>query len=114
MKKKRTSKLSDDDLKRLADMTDDDIDTSDIPEISPEQFARAVVRDGLIKRKSKAQLTLRLDRDVLEWFRSQGRGYQTRINSLLRAYMVENRKGAANKNTHGTDLPPDSQAPNSP
>jgi uncharacterized protein (DUF4415 family) len=114
MKKKRTSKPSDENSKRLADMTEDDIDTTDIPDISPEQFAQAVVRDGLVERQPKAQLTLRLDRDVLEWFRRQGRGYQTRINSLLRAYMVANRKGTANKNMHGSDLPPDSQAPNGP
>ena len=114
MKKKRISKPSDEELKRLADMTDDDIVTSDIPEISPEQFAQAVVREDLVQRQPKAQLTLRLDRDVLEWFRRQGRGYQTRINSLLRAYMLANRKGTANKNKHGTDLPPDSQTPNGP
>ena len=114
MKKKRTSKQSDEELKRLADMADDDIDTSDIPEISPEQFAQAVVREGLTERQPKAQLTLRLDRDVLEWFRRQGRGYQTRINALLRAYMVANRKGTANKNMNGNDLPPDSQETNSP
>ncbi|MCA9944155.1 MAG: BrnA antitoxin family protein, partial [Anaerolineales bacterium] len=35
----------------------------------------------------KQQLTIRLDNDVLEWFRAQGRGYQTKINALLRAYM---------------------------
>jgi uncharacterized protein (DUF4415 family) len=38
----------------------------------------------------KAQLTIRLDKDVLAWFKSQGRGYQTRINSLLRLYMEAN------------------------
>lgn len=64
------------------------IDTSEIPEMLPEQFARAVVRKGLADVPSKAQLTLRLDRDVLDWFRSQGKGYQTKINALLRAYMV--------------------------
>lgn len=114
MKKKRISKQSDENAKRLADMTDDEIDTTDIPEISPEQFARAVVREGLKEIQPKAQLTLRIDRDVLEWFRQQGRGYQTRINSLLRAYMVANREGTANKNTRVSDSPPDSQAPNSP
>lgn len=95
-------------------MRDGEIDTTEIPEISPEKFVQAVVREGLERPPSKAQLTLRLDRDVLEWFRKQGRGYQTRINALLRAYMVANKKGAANKQMHGTDLPPDSQAPNGP
>ena len=114
MKKKHTSKLSQDDRSRLAEMTDEEIDTSEIPEISPEKFARAVVREGLEPREPKAQLTLRLDRDVLDWFRKQGRGYQTRINALLRAYMLAHRKGAANKQMHGTVSASDSQPPDSP
>jgi len=68
-------------------MAPDAVDTSDIPEISPERFARAVVRRGLKPAVSKVQLTIRIDKDVLEWYRQKGRGYQTRINKLLRAYM---------------------------
>ncbi len=68
-------------------MSDEEIDWSDCPEVTPEQFAKAVVRRGLPTAKNKAQVTLRIDDDVLEWFKSQGRGYQTQINSLLRAYM---------------------------
>jgi uncharacterized protein (DUF4415 family) len=68
-------------------MTDDDIDTSDIPAVTPEMFAKAVVKRGLQAKASKAQLTLRVDRDVLTWFKSRGHGYQTQINALLRAYM---------------------------
>ncbi|WP_253276418.1 BrnA antitoxin family protein [Synechococcus sp. PCC 6312] len=68
-------------------MNDEDIDLSDCPEITPEMFAQAIVRRGLPLTKAKAQVTLRIDRDVLEWFKSQGRGYQTQINQLLRAYM---------------------------
>jgi uncharacterized protein (DUF4415 family) len=68
-------------------LKDGDIDLSDVPEVSPERFARAIVRRGLQPVPRKAQLTLRLDSDVLEWFRKQGQGYQTKINSLLRAYM---------------------------
>ena len=71
-------------------MEDDDIDLSDIPGLTPEMFAKAVVKRGLKNKKNKAQLTIRVDRDVLNWFKSQGRGYQTRINSLLRAYMEAN------------------------
>ncbi|MGH6899753.1 MAG: BrnA antitoxin family protein [Geminicoccaceae bacterium] len=41
--------------------------------------------------QSKEQVTLRLDRDVLEWFRTKGRGYQTRINAVLRAYYLHER-----------------------
>ena len=50
-------------------------------------FAKAVVRRGLPVAKAKTQVTLRIDSDVLEWFKCQGRGYQTQINQLLRAYM---------------------------
>jgi uncharacterized protein (DUF4415 family) len=42
----------------------------------------------------KEPVTLRLDRDVLEWFRHQGRGYQTRINAVLREFIVAREKGA--------------------
>jgi len=76
-------------------MSDKDIDTTDIPEISPEQFARAAIRRGLKPAPSKVQLTIRVDRDVLHWYRRQGRGYQTRINRLLRAYMEAHREGTA-------------------
>ncbi|GIK55420.1 MAG: BrnA antitoxin family protein [Chloroflexi bacterium] len=66
---------------------DEDIDLSDIPEITPEMFARSVVHRGLAPASTKQQVTLRIDSDVLDWFRGQGRGYQTKINALLRAYM---------------------------
>ena len=51
-------------------------------------FAKAIVRRGL-KPRLKKQITLRVDGDVLEWYKKQGRGYQTKINLLLRAYMNE-------------------------
>ena len=75
-------------------MEDADIDFSDLPEVTPEMFAKAVVKRG-VKPRSTTQLTLRLDSDVLDWFKQQGRGYQTRINALLRAYMEENKAQAA-------------------
>lgn len=68
-------------------MGDADIDLSETPEISPEMFAKAVVKRGLKPALSKRQVTLRIDSDVLDWFRSQEYSYQTRINALLRAYM---------------------------
>jgi uncharacterized protein (DUF4415 family) len=87
MKKSTISNKSLTDWKRLDSMTDDEIDTSDIPAVTPEMFAKAVVKRGLKTKASKSQLTLRVDSDVVKWFRSHGRGYQTRINALLRAYM---------------------------
>ncbi len=95
MKKKVTSEKSQTDWKRLKAMKDKEIDLSDSPELAPEVFARALVRRGLKPVARKALLTLRLDQDVLEWFRKQGRGYQTQINSLLRAYMEAHKRGAA-------------------
>jgi uncharacterized protein (DUF4415 family) len=73
-------------------MKDDRIDFSDTPELTPKMFARAIVRRGLKPVPRKAQLTIRLDSDVLEWYRQHGPGYQTRINALLRAYMQEHRQ----------------------
>jgi len=91
MKKKSTSTKSQTDFARLDKMKDEDIDYSDAPEITPEMFAKAIVRRGL-KPRTKTQLTLRVDTDVLEWYKKQGRGYQTRINMLLRAYMREHQR----------------------
>jgi uncharacterized protein (DUF4415 family) len=91
MSKESTSKESLTDWKRLDVLPDEDIDLSDVPEITPEMFAKAVVRRGLRPPPSKQQITIRLDEDVLQWFRAQGQGYQTRINSLLRAYMEAHR-----------------------
>lgn len=75
------------DRSRLDNLKDEDIDFSDIPPLSAEDFARSVVREGLKPPSGKCQVTLRVDADVLAWFRKQGKGYQTRINQLLRAYM---------------------------
>jgi len=91
MKKKSTSVKSKTDFARLDKMKDEDIDYSDAPAMTPEMFAKAIVRRGL-KPRTKTQLTLRVDSDVLDWFKKQGRGYQTRINLLLRAYMQEHQR----------------------
>lgn len=76
------NKVSKTDWKRLSDMEDKDIDTSDIPELDDAFFQNAE-----LKVPPKQPVTLRIDSDVLVWFKSQGQGYQTRINKLLRAYM---------------------------
>jgi uncharacterized protein (DUF4415 family) len=87
MRKSATSSKSLTDWARVDAMTDEDIDLSDAPEVSPEMFARAILRRGLKPVPKKVQLTLRVDSDVLDWFKARGRGYQTQINALLRAYM---------------------------
>ena len=71
--------------KRLENVKDVDIDTSDIPELSKEFFTNAVWRSP-----GKQSVTIRIDSDVLEWLKSQGKGYQTRINNLLRKFMEAN------------------------
>ena len=58
------------DSKRLDAMTDEDIDFSHCSEITPEMFAKAIVRRGLPNAQTKAEITLRIDSDVLEWFKS--------------------------------------------
>ncbi len=73
--------------KRLAEIEaikDADIDTSDIPELGDKFFknARIVMPTGSGKRS----ISLRVDEDVLEWFKSQGKGHLTRMNAVLRAY----------------------------
>jgi uncharacterized protein (DUF4415 family) len=73
-------------LKRLAVLPDDDIDTSDAPELRDWSGPKR----GLFYRPVKQQLTLRLDADVIAWFRNHAtsaEGYQTRINRALREYI---------------------------
>jgi uncharacterized protein (DUF4415 family) len=72
------------DLANLRKMKDEDIDLSDIPE--QLDWSNAVV--GKFYRPVKQSLTIRLDADVIAWLKSQGSGYQTRINSLLRTAMT--------------------------
>ncbi len=70
------------DLKRLDGITDEEIEYDEIPELDAAWFENAQV----VIPPGKKQVTVRLDRDVLAWLKGQGRGYQTRINSILRAY----------------------------
>jgi uncharacterized protein (DUF4415 family) len=64
-------------------MRDADIDYSDIPPLDKTFFKKATVPWP----PSKKQLTIRIDADVLDWLRAQGKGYQTRINRILRVAM---------------------------
>jgi len=78
-----TGDTSGTDWDRLARMTDEDIDYSDIPELDAAFWAEAEV----VTPKQKVPVTLRLDEDIVEAFKRDGKGYQTRINSVLRAYV---------------------------
>lgn len=95
MKQSTITKKSHTDWKRVDALKDAEIDLSDTPELTPKMFARAIVRRRLKPVLRKEQLTLRIDSDVLDWYRKQGLGYQTRINALLRAYMEEHQRKSA-------------------
>jgi uncharacterized protein (DUF4415 family) len=90
MKRKYISRKSQTDWKRVDNLQDNEIDFSDNPEITPEMFAKTIIRKGLKPVVRKSLVTLRIDEDVLTWFKKQGTGYQTRINSLLKAYKDAN------------------------
>lgn len=74
-------------LKALQTIPDNQIDYTDVPPTKPEEWRDAVT--GRFYRPIKQQLTLRIDADVVDWFKKQGRGYQTRINELLRDAMMK-------------------------
>ncbi len=87
MNEQNISKESQTDWARIDAMTDDEIDLTDIPEITEEMWAKAVWRKGSKSNSTNSQETLAVDGDVIEFFKAQGRDYQTKINQLLRAYM---------------------------
>ena len=80
------------DWKRIDAMRDEDIDYSDIPKQGPDFFANAILWPG-----PKKQITLRLDPDVLKFFRKHGRGYQSTINAVLRKYMEARKESTSVK-----------------
>jgi uncharacterized protein (DUF4415 family) len=82
-------------LEALAARPDSEIDFSDIPELTEEQWKTAV--RGNFYRPVKQQVTARVDADVLAWLKSQGKGYQSRINAILRREMLTALRSAAAK-----------------
>lgn len=76
---------------KLAAMPDDTIDLSDIPEAT-EKFWKNAIRNPWY-RPRKQQVTLRIDADVLAWLRRDGKGYQSRLNSVLRDAMLRQLRG---------------------
>jgi len=73
-------------LKALAARPDSEIDKSDIPELTAEQRKKGI--RGHFYRPIKRQITARVDSDVLAWLKAQGKGYQSRINAILRREML--------------------------
>lgn len=71
------------DWERVDALTDDEIDTSDIPPLDDDFFANAELK----MPEPKQAITIRVDKEALDWFKSQGKGYQTRMNAVLRMYV---------------------------
>ena len=80
-------------LAKLAEQPDAEIDFSDIPPLR-ESFWKNAIRNPFY-RPIKQQLTVRLDADVVAWLRRHGKGYQTRLNKVLREAMLEDIKKSA-------------------
>jgi uncharacterized protein (DUF4415 family) len=74
-------------LKKQAD-ADQDIDFSDIPELNEAYFTNA----KLVEPSPKEQITMCIDADVLEWFKARGKGYKTRMNAVLKAFVLSQPK----------------------
>jgi uncharacterized protein (DUF4415 family) len=87
MKKRTSSKVSKTDWKQLRTMKDHQIKLSKAhPKLDLKHVARTIVRKGLRPIPPKTSIALRVDADVVEWFKAQGPGYQTRMNAVLRAF----------------------------
>ena len=87
MKKSSSSRVSRTDWRRVRAQTDKTIKLDpEHPEAKVKHIVRGIARRGLKPIPAKASIALRVDVDVLEWFRSQGPGYQTRMNAVLRAF----------------------------
>jgi uncharacterized protein (DUF4415 family) len=79
-------------LAALAAMPDDQIDTSDIPELPADAWNHAI--RGRFYRPLKQAISMRLDADVVAWLKKRGKGYQTRANNILRQRMLDESKRA--------------------
>jgi uncharacterized protein (DUF4415 family) len=88
MKAKNTIKESRTDWERLNKMHDKDVDLTDIPKLDKSFFDNAQIR---MPQRKKA-VSIRLDADVIDWFRKSGKGYQTKINAVLRSYAEVHQK----------------------
>jgi uncharacterized protein (DUF4415 family) len=79
-------------INKLKQLEDKDIDVSDMPPLTEEQLARLAPTKLLnrsLYRPVKVPIKINYDADIIEWFRSFGKGYQTKMNAALREYMLE-------------------------
>lgn len=101
MSEKRTVRKSADELvedrsdwERVDNLTDEEIERAvaedpDAPELLDEEWFRTA---KLVVPGEKKRITIRVDRDVLNYFKRKGRGYQTRMNAVLKAYVMHRKK----------------------
>ena len=82
-------------FKRLKKISDKDIDYSDIPETDESFWSDAEVQFP----STKTHVSIRLDDDIISWFKQFGRGYQTKINSVLKSYIKSAKKNHVQKST---------------
>lgn len=84
------------DFSRMDRMTEDQIMRTSPPELAdlPDDFWKTAV---LVAPEPKVPISLRVDRDVLQWFREEGPRYQSRMNAVLRSYMEQSRRGVSRR-----------------
>ena len=92
LKRRELATIKQKELAALASLPDDQIDLSDIPELPRSAWKRAV--RGTFYRPIKQAVSLRLDADVVAWLKKPGKGYQTRVNQILRQRMLAQSKRA--------------------
>lgn len=82
------NKPSQTDWERIDKLTDEEIDTSDIPPLDDSFFAKAKLR----MPQAQVSVAMRLDADLLDWFKAQGEEFESLINAALRSYVEKNRE----------------------
>ncbi len=82
--------LSTTDWEKLDRLTDEQIDTSDVPPLDDNFFSKATLR----RSSDKVAVTISLDEDILDWFKAQGDEYRQRMNAALRIYVEAHRDAA--------------------
>ena len=86
--------LSADELERkiaaISNIKDEEINTTDIQPLTDDSFKNAIFNPYY--KPVKKQLTVRLDAVLIEWLKGQGKGYQTRLNDILKKAMIEDLK----------------------
>ncbi len=81
------NKPSETDWKRVDEMRDEEVDTSDIPPLDDSFFAKAKLR-----MPKQVSVTMQVDADLLDWFKAQGEEYESLINSALRSYVEDHKE----------------------